>query len=172
MEESFVTQKTGSESQRAEYLVLMRDLIVLSVQSGEVNRARLAQLACAVAACATPEHVAIAEAQIPKFHQQLNAGQLEQIWFQATTQFQNKYPKEGFVALLSSVRSSLGEVKSTRRQAWQALYQENAAQVNLTQSTIFARGEAIETVGYRVESGNAFLLVYFIQSPALRQHEA
>ena len=123
-------------------------------------------------ACSTPAQLALAEAQVPKFHQQLNAGQLEQIWFHATTQFQNKYPRESFLALLTAVITSLGKAQSTKRQAWQALYQGNAVQVNLTLSTIYERGAAIETLGYRVESGSAFLLVYFIQSPAIKQHEA
>ena len=125
-----------------------------------------------LAACATPEHLALAEAQVPKFHQQLNEGALEQIWFQATTQFQNKYSRESFVALLRSIKSSLGAAQKTKRQGWQALYMENAVQVNLTQQTFFERGEAVETIGYRVESGSAFLLVYFDQSPGLKTHDA
>lgn len=57
-------------------------------------------------------------------------------------------------------------------QGWQALYQGSGVQVNLTQRTVFARGYAVETMGYRVESGTAFLIAYHVTSPALVGNEA
>ena len=123
-------------------------------------------------ACSAPEHVAIAEWQVPRFHELLNAGEPEKIWYQATTEFQTKYPKEAFVALLHNVRSRLGQVKSTERNRWQATYTGGKVLVTLTQQTQYANGGAIDSFTYRIDGKSAFLTVYFIQSPALKSNEA
>jgi hypothetical protein len=131
----------------------------------------LLPIAVTAGGCSTPDHLSRAEAEVPKFHQAWNDGRAEQIWYQATTPFQNKYPKEEFLALLSSIKMKLGRVKSSNRTAWQALYQGTAVLVSLTQ-TIFERGEATETFGYRVEGAAAFLTVYFVHSPLLKGSDA
>ena len=117
-----------------------------------------------LSACTTSEHLAIAEAQVPKLHRSMNEGAFEQIWYQATTQFQNTYPKEVFVALMLTVQRDLGEVRSAERQGWRAAYQGTGIEVTLSLSTRFAKGEARETVGYRVESGTAYLTTYLVES--------
>ena len=122
--------------------------------------------------CTTSEHLAVAEAQVPKFHRLVNEGNFEQIWYQATTQFQNAYSKEAFVALMLTMKRDLGNVQSTERQGWQALYQGAGVQVTLSLRTKFERGEALETLGYRVESGAAFLTVFFVQSSATKRSDA
>ncbi|EHR70800.1 hypothetical protein BurJ1DRAFT_1954 [Burkholderiales bacterium JOSHI_001] len=122
--------------------------------------------------CATDEHLAIAEAEVPRFHEQYNKQQFEQIWFHATTQFQNNHPRENFTALLASANSSLGEHRNSVRSGWQVLYQEGVAQVNLSMRSTFQKGDAMETIGFRVESGHAFLVTYICNSPLLQGHGA
>jgi hypothetical protein len=122
--------------------------------------------------CSTPEHLAIAEAEVPKFHQAWNEGRSEQVWYQATTQFQNKYTKEEFLALVAKVKAVIGNVKSTSLTGFKAEYQGTSVFATLVQQTTFERAEAAETFTYRVDGASAFLTLYFIQSPALGRNDA
>ena len=133
-----------------------------------MNRRAFAILtASALLGCTAPDHIAIAEQAVPKFHGMLNDAKFDALWYQASTELQKASPQSEFVAFLEAIHRKLGKAKSAVKQGWNITYSGTKAYVTLTYRTLYEEGEAGEQFVYRIDGQNAALMGYNITSNAL-----
>lgn len=115
--------------------------------------------------CNPVKDTAEAEKEVPNFHSLYDAEDYEKIYDTAHPEFQSAQPKAELISFLTGVRGKLGAVKSTSKKGWQANSMNGQTNIVLTYATKFENGEGTETFTYRVKSGKATLLGWFIESP-------
>jgi hypothetical protein len=124
-------------------------------------------LALALAGCTMSADTKVAEDAVPKFHEMLDAGQFDAIYDGASDEFKRAATKQDFVALLAAVHRKLGASRSSSEKGWNVNYHTSGSFVTLNYATTYAQGEAHEQFVYRLESGQALLVGYNINSNAL-----
>jgi Protein of unknown function (DUF4019) len=128
---------------------------------------RLLLLAALVAGCTASTRVEDVEKEITKFHQLLDDGQFETIWFQGSTEFHKAVPREEFVTFLAAVHRKLGQVQTSSRQTWRVEYTGRGTLVVLSYKTRFTEGDADEQFVYQNDGALAQLVRYDISSLVL-----
>ena len=130
-----------------------------------MKKLTLAVAAVVLSSCSGGENLASADKAVERFHQQLNAGQLDAIYTQSSPALKSATSQGDMIKLLTAVRSKLGPYKSGTRNSWRVNYGTNASTVVLFDST-YEKGKAQET--FTFENGpNAPLIGYNINSPTL-----
>ncbi|HXZ92267.1 MAG TPA: DUF4019 domain-containing protein [Burkholderiales bacterium] len=117
--------------------------------------------------CSSGEDLALAEAQIPLFRQQVAAHQFAQVYREAADDLRQAATEHDVVALLSAVDRKLGNVQSAQANGWNVNFHTSGTFVALAFKTRFERGSAAETFVYRISGGKALLAGYHINSNAL-----
>jgi hypothetical protein len=107
---------------------------------------------------------AAAENSIAHFHQQYSDGKLDDIWQEAHAKFRSASRKEQYDELMSAVLRKLGKVKSTSNAGWKVNSQNLTTTVQMTQKTVFEKGEGTESFTFEMNGGKAVLVGYNIQS--------
>lgn len=127
----------------------------------------LVALASLLAGCSFDTNTDAAEAEIPRFHQALDAGRHAELYDAAGAELKSVAKREDFLALLGAVHRKLGNVKSTKRTAWNVNATLSGSLITLAYETEFAEGKATETFVYRMDDKRAVLMGYNIASLAL-----
>lgn len=109
----------------------------------------------------------LAEKQVAQFHQQLDAGQVQQIYAESAEPMRKATSEQDMAALLAAVHRKLGMVKSSTRGAWSVHAGTSGTYVSLSYSTHFSEGDATERFDYQVDGGKALLAGCHINSNAL-----
>jgi len=130
-----------------------------------MNKLSLAVAAVALSSCSGGENLDLADKAVERFHQQLNAGEFNAIYTQASPALRSATSQGDLIKLLTAIRSKLGPFKSGTRNSWRVNYGTNANTVILFDST-YERGKAQETFTFENEP-NAPLIGYNINSPTL-----
>jgi hypothetical protein len=109
-----------------------------------------------------------ADVTVQHFHDQLNAGQYEEIYGEGTDELRGEDYKHGeFLKILSAVHAKLGNVESSSLQNISLTTNLNGTFLVTVNKTTFEKGEATETFTWRKEDGGLKLNGYNIQSNAL-----
>lgn len=112
----------------------------------------------------------IAEPKVAVFHQLFNAGEYEQIYADASADFQKAAPAEKVLSLFAAMGRKLGKVKSSSLKNWSVTTYNLTTRVVLVEDTQFAKGSGMETFTFLVADGKASLLGYNINSMDLMIH--
>ena len=127
----------------------------------------LAALVAALCGCSMSADTTAAEQAVPKFHEQLDAGQFDEIYVQAGDELRKATTQQDFVALLEAIHRKLGNTKSADKTGWTVNYQTSGSFVTLGYKTIFDGGDAQEQFVFRLQDKTALLVGYHINSTAL-----
>lgn len=120
-----------------------------------------------LSACSMQADRQLAEAAIPAFHQQLDAGRFDAIYDVAADDLKRAAPRSDFTRFLAAVHRKLGVTQSSVPRGWQINVQTSGTYVTLTVATVFAGGAAQERFVYRLQDKQARLAGYNINSNAL-----
>ena len=107
------------------------------------------------------------EAAIPVFHRQLDAGQFDRIYADASDELKRGTTQSDMVQLLSAVHRKLGVFRSGKGAEWNDNMTTNGHFVTEVYSAQYARGTATESFVYRVSGPRPLLAGYHINSTAL-----
>ena len=107
---------------------------------------------------------ALAEAQIPAFHDRLNAKRFEEIYITAGDEFRSAATKENALALFAAVQKKLGKVRNSSTTKWNVRTFNFVTTVVLVVDTDFEQGKGTETFTFRVSGDTATLVGYNINS--------
>jgi hypothetical protein len=110
----------------------------------------------------------ITSAAVSRFHQQLDAGDVESIYGEATDEFRRWGSRESALKFLETVHQKMGNSGGTSRTGFHVNWQNNIVSVNETFDTKFALGQAQETFVWIVDHDQAHLQRYQIDSANLR----
>ena len=125
--------------------------------------ALVAILVCA--SCSSSEAVKTGKAAIGRFHEQLNAGLSDQIYRDASQEYQGSATAELNRKIIESVRKKMGNAGQFEVTTWRVDFLTSGHFVSLQCKTAFANGEATESFQWRVEGTKALLLGWHINSP-------
>jgi len=121
--------------------------------------------AAMLAGCGVKESFKDAEAEVAKFHQAMDAGNLQPIWRQADPVLRKGPEHDQLAKALEAVQRKLGKVKGTKQVGWNANATTGGTFVTLTYETQFERGSGVEQFVYRKsDEGQVALTGYNIQS--------
>ena len=120
----------------------------------------------ALAGCSMSADTAVAEQEVPRFHQQLDAAQFVDIYQACADEMKKATSEKNFIAFLEAVHRKLGLTKTSERQGWHVNYTTTGAFVTLVYKTKFAEGEASEQFVYRLDGKVAKLVGYNVNSNA------
>ncbi len=140
----------------------------------KMNRcSRLANVAVLLAAavlilpaCSPVKAKQLAEAGVTKFHAQLEAEQYQEIFSQASSEFQKSGTEAELMEFFSAVHRKLGGVQNSQEQGFFINYGTAGTMVTLTYKTDFANGQASEQFVWRVGEQPS-LVSYRVDSRAL-----
>jgi|ERR1051326_4122479 hypothetical protein len=109
----------------------------------------------------------MANASVEHFHDQLNAGQFDQIYAESDARFQSAGSKLDILKLFEAIHRKLGNTKSQTLSFWNMNATTSGFFITVTYDTSFERGSGQENFTW-VKVGNKLSLVgYHIQSNAL-----
>lgn len=129
-----------------------------------IKRIFITALAMLAAACSFTEARDLAEAEVRRFHEQVNAGEHQRLYDAASPELKRITSQEEFLALLGMISERMGAVRETTRDSWNVDYNNGVSQVRLGYDTRFERGSAREEFTYRIEGDRAILVSYRINS--------
>ncbi|HKR77852.1 MAG TPA: DUF4019 domain-containing protein [Rhodanobacter sp.] len=132
-----------------------------------VLRSLLVLVAILLAGCSMSADVGLAERRVAQFHQQLDTGQLQQIYAGASDRLRKTTSEQDMQALLAAVHRKLGDVKSSVRGAWSIHAGVTGTFISLSYRTHFSEGDATERFDYQLEGDKALLAGYHINSNTL-----
>jgi hypothetical protein len=118
-------------------------------------------------ACSAPEDTSLAEQAVPKFHEQLDAGEFARIYEHSADDLRRSATQQQFIAVLDAIHRKLGTTKTTSPLGWRIDYQTSGTFVTLTYDTDYSDGKAQERFVYRLQDHKALLVSYYINSNAL-----
>ena len=120
-----------------------------------------------LAGCSASEDISVAEKGITKFHRQLNAGEFDAIYDDASKDMKHATHPKQFVPLLEAVHRKLGKFKKGKVAGWNVNYTTGGNLVSLGYEAEYERGNAAENFVFRMDEKEALLAGYHINSAAL-----
>jgi hypothetical protein len=129
------------------------------------NSCSLAAVAFTLAACNPQTSTVPAEQGVALFHARLDAGKFNEIYSNATPEFQKTTTPKDLEALLSAVHRKLGTSSPGTKQTWHVNFGTAGTIVTLTYKTQFSEGMADEKFVFRLENDGASLMGYNVNSP-------
>ncbi len=109
----------------------------------------------------------IVEDGILEFHTNYNILNLEQIYNNAHSDFQQSTSLDEFNEFISAVHRKLGPITSTKNQGWRINTHNFVTSVILQQETQFENGNGMETFTFNIKDEEATLVGYNINSRKL-----
>ena len=106
----------------------------------------------------------VAEPQIAVFHKRLDAGEYDEIYYDAAGEFRKATSKEKMNELLSAINRKLGAVQASAVTNWRVTTRNRTTYVVLVSETRFENGSGTETFTFIVSGSNADLIGYNINS--------
>lgn len=107
---------------------------------------------------------AAADKGIVKFHDQYNAGKVDDMWTDAASEFRSATTKTKFDEFMGAVQRKLGKVTSSANAGWRVHTFNLKTSVQMTQNTVFEQGNGTESFVFVIDGSNAVLQGYNIQS--------
>ena len=117
--------------------------------------------------CSLTKGKEASERAVIKFHNQLNAGQLHEIYVQADEGFRKGTTEPDAVAYFEAVRRKLGEVKNSKMVGFRVNATTMGTMVNLGYQVEFSEGKGTEDFMFRVTGDEALLFSYTVNSSLL-----
>jgi len=114
--------------------------------------------------CSMDEYKSLAETEVPKFHESLNAGKFEDLYNQSSDDLKKAASKEDFVKLVTAVHKKLGNVVESKSTFYNINYHTSGTFVTIGYDTLFASGKGTEKFAYRIKDDRAILNGYWINS--------
>ena len=108
-----------------------------------------------------------AERAVEKFHNQLNAGQFQQIYSESDEAFRKAVTEEQALQLFEAVRKKLGTVQQAKLSGWHVNATTGGTAVTLGYDVDFSEGKGTEQFVYNVTGDKALLFNYNVNSPLL-----
>ena len=108
-----------------------------------------------------------AERAVEKFHNQLNAGQFQQIYSESDEAFRKVVTEEQALQLFDAVRRKLGTVQQAKLTGWNVNATTGGTAVTLGYDVDFSEGKGTEQFVYNVTGDKALLFNYNVNSPLL-----
>lgn len=115
-------------------------------------------------ACGAQEAVNDANAEVARFHQQLDRADYETIWKNSGSAMQQSGPKDDFVKFLNAVHTKLGNVKESKSAGWNVNSNTGGSFVTLQENTTFEKGNGAETFIFSRDGDRLSLIGYQINS--------
>jgi hypothetical protein len=128
--------------------------------------------ASAMTGCNAGRDTAVAEAEVARFHQMLDAGQYHEIYQATGSEFRNATSEEQLTGILAMVHDRLGRVQQATREGWHFNTTNGTTRVQLNYNTRFATAPGTEQFVYTINNGAASLVSYDVHSDALRSSGA
>src|SRR5271166_2551595 len=120
--------------------------------------------------CSRRQDISTALNAADAFHSQLARGQYEQIFSEATPEFQNSISRDGSRTLFARIIKGLGNPESSSFTRVQVNHMPAGSFIVAQSRTKFEKGEAIENFTWRVNEGKPFLVAYTVSSPLLTRN--
>jgi hypothetical protein len=121
-----------------------------------------------VAGCETTmRDVSLARAGVARFHQEMDAGQFNQIYSEAAPEFRTATPYNDFFVFMGATQGKLGKVQDPTETGFNVNWTPSATQVVLSYQTKFAMAAATETFTWKIAGGRLALVGYHIESSGL-----
>jgi hypothetical protein len=120
-----------------------------------------------LAGCSIGADVPAAKNAAEKLHRQLDAGKFAEIYRGSSQEMKSAIPEAGLVQLLDAVHRKLGKFVSAPDPGWNDQLNTGGHFITLSYQSKYERGEATETIVFRIDGGAAKLAGYNIQSQAL-----
>jgi hypothetical protein len=118
-------------------------------------------------ACGITRHKETAEQAVAKFHQQLNTAQYRDMYLQSDKLFQESTSEADAVALFEAVHRKLGNVDNARPAGWHVNATPTGTFVTLAYDVDFSEGKGQEQFAFKINSNQALLVNYNVNSPLL-----
>lgn len=122
-----------------------------------------------VAGCgSTMQDVSLGRAGVTRFHQEMDAGQFDQIYSEAAPAFRGATTHDDFIAFISGAHRKLGDTQDPTETGfnvyWTTSGTTSGTQVVLSYQTKFQKGTATETFTWRITDGKLALVGYQVNS--------
>jgi len=121
----------------------------------------------AAGSCAFTKHRETAEKAVDTFHNQLNAGQFQQIYAQSGDEFKKAVSEPDAVALFDAVHRKLGMVKQATSTSWRVGTAPFGVMTALAYDVEFTEGKGTEQFVFQMKDNKALLVNYNVNSPLL-----
>ena len=118
----------------------------------------------ALSACSMSDDTALAENEVPRFHEALDSSQFEFLYNNGSENLKKAATMKEFVSLLEAVYRKLGNVSSSNKKTWNVNYHTSGTFVTLTYDTVFTQGKGTEQFVYKLSGKEAQLVGYHINS--------
>ena len=106
----------------------------------------------------------VADQAVAKFHSLLDTGRFADIYQASSSDLKAVSTEHDFVAFLDAVHRKLGVSGTTEKLTWNVNYHTSGTFVTLTYKTAFREGEATEQFLFRLQSNEALLAGYHVNS--------
>ena len=132
-----------------------------------INRILLFSIFLLLSACSMSKDASLAEQEVVKFHEQLDAGQFEALYDNSGEDLKKAATKQDFIDLLAAVNKKLGNVQKSEKTSWNVNYHTSGAFVTLTYNTTFTNGNGAEQFVFKLKDKHGVLVGYHINSNTL-----
>lgn len=123
-----------------------------------------------LASCHAQQSVDDATAQVQVFHTELDAGQYDAIWMNASPDFRKVAKRADLEKLLAAIHKKLGAVKQSKQTGWKTNATTDGTFVTLQMDTTFEKGTGRETFLYIRKGKDLELEGYNINSTDMMEN--
>jgi len=109
----------------------------------------------------------IASGGVGRFHHQMNVGDYDQIYDEATEEFRRSGTREDLKSLFEKIHDKMGSAGEPKAAGFHVNSRNGVVWVDQTFNTQFLNGQAQETFVWKIEQDKPFLHSYRIHSPNL-----
>ena len=141
--------------------------LVREVKAGIWKAFLVAAMLISTGGCSAGADRAAAEQGVALFRAMVEAGDYAEIYVGAANEFRQVGPQDAALNLFHTLRDRLGPVRQSQQQGWRVDLGSGGTVVSLSYDTQFARGRGTELFLFRIADGNAQLMGYHVNSPAL-----
>ena len=110
----------------------------------------------------------IASSAVDRFHKQLNAGDYQQIYDEATVDFQRSGSRETFGRVLDNIRQKMGAAGKGNVAGFHVNWRNNRLWVDQVFNTQFEKGQGQESFVWEIVHDQPRLYNYRVDSPNLK----
>lgn len=117
--------------------------------------------------CSSGDQMAAAEKEVANFRRLVETQQFAALYANSSPEWQKAASEADQTKLFTSLGTKLGKLKTSEKSGWNVNWHTSGTFVTLGYNTHFEKGLGTETFVFRVSDGQAKLVSYNINSPAL-----
>jgi hypothetical protein len=117
--------------------------------------------------CSLAKHRQTAQKAVDTFHDQLNAGQFQEIYAQSGDEFKKAISEADAIALFEAVHRKLGMVKQATETSWRVGTAPLGTMTIVAYDVEFSEGKGTEQFAFQMKDNKALLVNYNVNSPLL-----